>query len=41
MKKVHAYQTIFQSSLDTSLLNLQYKIVMGVLPTNISELSTK
>jgi len=28
MEKVHVYQTIFQSTLDTSLRNLQYKIVM-------------
>jgi len=33
-KKVHIYQTIFQSTLDTSLQDLQYKIVTGVLPTN-------
>jgi len=28
MEKVHAYQTIFQLTLDTSLRNLQYTIVM-------------
>ena len=28
MEKVHVYQTIFQSTLDTSLRGLQYKIVM-------------
>ena len=34
IEKVHIYQTIFQSKLDTSLLELQYKIVVGVLQTN-------
>jgi len=34
MEKVHAYQTIFQSTVDTSLRDLQYKIVMEVLITN-------
>ena len=35
MEKVHIiYQTIFQLILETSLRDLQYKIVMGVLPTN-------
>ena len=34
MEKVHVYQTIFQSTLDTSLRGLQYKIVMEVLLTN-------
>jgi len=29
MEKVHVYQTIFQSTLDTSLRGLQYKIVPG------------
>jgi len=33
-EKVYVYQTIFQSTLDTSLIHLQYKIVIGVLPTN-------
>ena len=28
------YQTIFKATLDTSLRNFQYKIVMGILPTN-------
>jgi len=31
---ISTYQTIFQSTLDTSLRDLQYKTVMGVLPPN-------
>ena len=36
MGKVHTciYKTIFQSTLDTSFRDLQYKKVMGVLTTN-------